>query len=524
MYRIMIADDEMLVCRGLEHLVQTMFPEVSVISSVYNGADLLDQAAREKPDMIIADINMPGISGLDAIELLNMRSCGAKIIINTAYSDFVYLQRALKLGACGYLLKPTDVQQLRECMEKVLKMLDQERQERQDRAEISLRTKKEQRIIEAEVISSVLLGEPDEESRSMLAQMRNCSMDGGVMICVQGKKYAVRLETWEQNWREFLENYCICMTRIYRNNMFLLMFPDRHVNEENYRDWLENLLLELKEKNPGEGDLWCAGIGCWKQDFSRMSESFWECQAALRERGSAENWYSFYERKTVSQEEAKTAKVLGELRELWIQGEREAFREKTEKMLEQYEKGQGLDPYIRFQIMQLVEDCRRDRDVVNQYPAEDILRRNNIKKKIDQSETGRELADQIMELLEEETGKISQDNRMVHVEKAIRYIEENYMRDISLEETAQKICITSVYLSRLFKNLLHINFIELLTDVRISHAIRLIQNSDDTIREIGEKVGYQSQTYFYKVFKKNTGMTVGEVKAIFSSSGKMEDR
>ena len=129
-----------------------------------------------------------------------------------------------------------------------------------------------------------------------------------------------------------------------------------------------------------------------------------------------------------------------------------------------------------------------------------------------------------MELLEEETGKISQDNRMVHVEKAIRYIEENYMRDISLEETAQKICITSVYLSRLFKNLLHINFIELLTDVRISHAIRLIQNSDDTIREIGEKVGYQSQTYFYKVFKKNTGMTVGEVKAIFSSSGKMEDR
>ena len=193
-------------------------------------------------------------------------------------------------------------------------------------------------------------------------------------------------------------------------------------------------------------------------------------------------------------------------------------------VLEQYEKGQGLDPYIRFQITQLVEDCRRDRDVVNQYPAEDILRRNNIKKKIDQSETGRELADQIMELLEEETGKISQDNRMVHVEKAIRYIEENYMRDISLEETAQKICITSVYLSRLFKNLLHINFIELLTDVRISHAIRLIQNSDDTIREIGEKVGYQSQTYFYKVFKKNTGMTVGEVKAIFSSSGKMEDR
>ena len=72
--------------------------------------------------------------------------------------------------------------------------------------------------------------------------------------------------------------------------------------------------------------------------------------------------------------------------------------------------------------------------------------------------------------------------------------------------------ISPFYLSRLLKQELNETFVEILTKVRITRALVLLSDSRKTIREIGEEVGYGNTTYFYKVFKKQTGMTVGEVR------------
>jgi len=94
----------------------------------------------------------------------------------------------------------------------------------------------------------------------------------------------------------------------------------------------------------------------------------------------------------------------------------------------------------------------------------------------------------------------------------IEYINNNYSRDISLENIAEALGVSPYYISRLFKQELKKNFVDYLTDVRIKHALNLLRGKDCSIKELSEKVGYNNPTYFCKVFKRKTGKTIGEYK------------
>lgn len=105
------------------------------------------------------------------------------------------------------------------------------------------------------------------------------------------------------------------------------------------------------------------------------------------------------------------------------------------------------------------------------------------------------------------TGRLSE-----HVNKGILCILKMYNQNISLEDIARLVGISPFYLSRLLKQELDQTFVEILTEVRITAALKLLRNTSKTIREISEEVGYLNTNYFYKVFKKQTGMTVGEIR------------
>ena len=86
------------------------------------------------------------------------------------------------------------------------------------------------------------------------------------------------------------------------------------------------------------------------------------------------------------------------------------------------------------------------------------------------------------------------------------------MEDISLEDEAENSGISSFYLSRLLKQELHQTFVEILTDIRMQRAMNLLIDENNTVREVAEKSGYNNITYFYKVFKKYTGMNISELR------------
>ena len=99
-----------------------------------------------------------------------------------------------------------------------------------------------------------------------------------------------------------------------------------------------------------------------------------------------------------------------------------------------------------------------------------------------------------------------------YVQSAVRFIDGHYQEDISLDRVAAEIGISPFYLSRLMKQVNGITLIEYLTDVRVRRAKEIALETELPIAEVAQKCGYSNLSYFYKVFKKATGMTIGEFR------------
>ena len=125
MIRLLIADDEKLERDALTEMVARRFDEHQVVlETAENGRKAADTAILWGADLILMDIEMPGMSGLDAARAVLAQRPGCRVIFVTAYSLFQYAHEAVHLGACDYLLKPVDPSQLRALFERLAADLD----------------------------------------------------------------------------------------------------------------------------------------------------------------------------------------------------------------------------------------------------------------------------------------------------------------------------------------------------------------------------------------------------------------
>lgn len=106
MYKVMIVEDDPTVCRGLCGTIRWGEMRCQVAGEARNGEEGLELAEKISPDIIITDVKMPKMDGVEMIRELRRAGCQAKIIILTAYGDFGYAQNAIRLGVSDYLLKP----------------------------------------------------------------------------------------------------------------------------------------------------------------------------------------------------------------------------------------------------------------------------------------------------------------------------------------------------------------------------------------------------------------------------------
>ena len=97
-YTMVIADDEPVVLKSTELFLKKEFPDIEIVGMAENGIKLKEMLEAYKPDMAIVDIRMPGLSGIEVIELLQHKKCSTHFIISTAYSDFGYIKKALNIG------------------------------------------------------------------------------------------------------------------------------------------------------------------------------------------------------------------------------------------------------------------------------------------------------------------------------------------------------------------------------------------------------------------------------------------
>lgn len=126
MIRLLIADDEKLEREALAELVQRRFEREVVLEVAENGRKAADTAVLWGADLILMDIEMPGMSGLDAARAVLAQRPSCRVIFVTAYSLFQYAHEAVHLGACDYLLKPVDPDELEASVRRAMRQIETE--------------------------------------------------------------------------------------------------------------------------------------------------------------------------------------------------------------------------------------------------------------------------------------------------------------------------------------------------------------------------------------------------------------
>ena len=127
MIRLLIADDEKLEREALAEMVARRFEHEVVLELAENGRKAADTAVLWGADLILMDIEMPGMSGLDAARAVLAQRPGCRVIFVTAYSLFQYAHEAVHLGACDYLLKPVDPDELEASIRRAMRQVEAER-------------------------------------------------------------------------------------------------------------------------------------------------------------------------------------------------------------------------------------------------------------------------------------------------------------------------------------------------------------------------------------------------------------
>jgi len=170
MIKLLIVDDEQIEREGMKAILNRAFPEL-IIEQANNGNEAVEMAVSFSPDLVLMDIQMPGMNGLEAVEKILEDFPRMKFIMVTAFDTFNYVQSALKLGAKDYILKPSKVSEIRTTVGKVLIEIENERELLLESNMQREMLQKTLALVETDVVTQLLFDHVHEVHLDMLMEM-----------------------------------------------------------------------------------------------------------------------------------------------------------------------------------------------------------------------------------------------------------------------------------------------------------------------------------------------------------------
>ena len=528
MYKIMLADDEGIVIDSLRFIIEKEFGRNCEIEFAKTGRSVIELAESFRPDIAIMDIQMPGINGIEAMKEIRQQNKNVIFIVMSAFDKFDYAQEAIKLGVMDYITKPMEktriVKVLRQAMEKV----DQERSRRSNDLLVREKLETVVPVIENGLIYDVLFQEYFEEDinnyKTLLGIRQNYAymaavvcgdtQEGNHMTNAVGS--SVRAQQHIQTIRMVLkEGFPGCIVGAMMGNKIAVLVPcDKSSIDYNQRiQLIENSRKLVRELRKRTDCLFRIGMGSVR-DMGELPLSYQEgLESLVKTTGSVahaddlpvgcryeENYPAKLEKKlfaAVEKGEVDTTVNLAGQFYGW--------------MLENYP---GEQMSIRLKTLEFVlyaEHCAYDQGSMT-YIFTD--RRDYLPAVMgteDMQELGRWFVDKLRGACQKILHK-SKEKSGGLMEQAKDYINQNYHRDISLDDVSRRVGISPYYFSKIFKEDTGEGFIEYLTRIRLEKAKDLLATTEHSMKEICSMVGYGDPNYFSRSFKKNVGLTPTEYK------------
>ena len=527
MYKVLIVDDEFLVRMGLKSTIDWEVNGFQLVGEAKNAKEAVELFQQYSPQIVLTDISMPGLNGIELIRDLKGSNPHLQSIILTHLEDFSYAKEAVGLGVVDYILKSNlNSERLLEVLKKAGK-----------------------RIRVAGVTSEQEFNEPDGVSPSELSlqelflsfdlpdelKAARLSTYSSVFSCNAFQTYTFRINT-NMSDQLFLDDAKKhALQKIISQSMFALSYTAHFHIEGDTIHFLVNFKSGSDEEELSQKVIQhfqtLAGTMKKYLNFyilvgaSSVGETLDEVGRLLYESNRSVDAAFFAEHHFVQfQKEMETSRRelnLNSTAVLHLMQSKEHVQvvEYVNSILETAKR--SLDYIGLYEVFTQSLDIVRDyvewslKELQENTVAVSLLEYQNFYSLYDYEAVRTYLVNvflQAMNIKPDDPEEDSSGKYSYIIQRAINYIKKNYYENISLLNVANHVEVSRSYLSFLFKHELGVNFSSFLTETRINQAKVLLSKSNMKIYEIAEDVGFDSPYYFSKVFKEVSGLTCKEYR------------
>lgn len=463
-YSLLVVDDEKIIREGIARYVEKHCESVRVDGVFADGGQVIEYLESGSADIIISDIKMAGVTGLELAKYVCMTRPEIKMIILSGYKKFEYAKEAMEYKVEEYLLKPVSNSEIIRAVENAVKKLDSEREladklEQFDEILADMRSK---------FFLDLTLGSlgKNTDIKSEFDKLGfNFSLDSASAYVCSVKFDESFLDTWTYG-----KNGADTAIMNFLNNSESILYAT------GIDDGLYILLTKGHNICDVRNDIVSAAADMLG------TELHFECLYRASDIASLKDYSSTHVKKFGDIDDSVKVQIF--------------------KLMNSY-LNLGMLDNARELFAQLSDELSDDR----MRELVDFLYENTfVYNKENRVSSGEMSAGDEFDYLCDNVRR-SGEHEDDLIQKIKEFINKNYYNDITLESVANKVYLHSVYVSRYFKQHTGTNFSDYLFSVRMTHAINLLKTNKYKISKVGEMVGYKNYKYFSKQFKNYTGFT-----------------
>lgn len=501
--RILVVEDETRIRKGICDLLARFFPQHEVVGSVENGEDGCALFEAERPDLIITDVKMPVMDGLEMLDVLNRRNWKYKAIVLSAYAEFSYAQQAMRYGVSAYLVKPLVVGDFIQAINEMEAALQEEASSENPDALGKLDY----------VLFGLLFGslKLDDSLSDFLKDKYEILPDTRfVELHIYFDRDMTEQQPEKNDIVSLLHNtpglHSCLLVPPKENKLLAVIYhcDDVCMLERRIQHGILDVAARYSQKSWNVGWIVAHGINALKSSYQTLSHHMdWNISfggnvlISYPKILQVQTAVCVY---PIAVENRMKAAISGLDRARALASVREFQAYFASGAI--YPPGEIKDCFVRF-LWALLNIAKEVGVLSAPVDQQDILR------KIMESVSRAELWEVVEEvsglLIEKETDIAHTGSLSCNIFKAQSMVAEYYQSGITLEEIASRLCITPEYLSIQFHRETGIKFSDYIRAFRIAKAKELLLGSRLKVFEVALRVGYTDAKYFSRVFKDCTG-------------------
>ena len=527
MIKLVIVDDEKMIREGLIKYIPWNDLGISIVESAGDGFEALTVVARLQPDIILCDIKMPDMNGIELANKIKDILPECKIIFLSAYTDKEYLKSAIHLKAVSYLEKPVNREELKSAITDAVQAIIDEKNRKAVDVDIMLQLDESNTILKEKLALDIISRQntPDEVERRLRALQLDMPLNGDFVTAIVKldiqTDFAINMQ---QNQKEqilksvesvYVSPQIKHIAGFKEINYILILFYGKEISNSYFSiELLMNLINSINDVLGIKISLFM-GIGKHVDSIADIQESYRTAVIALQKQ-----FFVGYNNVIIFDEKNENSYILSEtLVKQLVECLKENGKGKAINLIRDFngelkKSTNSLVNNIKDIFFKMLLSLNKFAEEFNINIAEGNNESDFLWEKISRFSVLTEIEEYMIDRIEFVFSKLNtMDNMGQNVFNIMKYIQEHYYEEnLTINTIAHHIYLTSTYICMIFKNKTGKTINQYITEVRIEKAKELLREEKLKLLEISHRVGYQSSKHFTKTFKKIVGINPSDFR------------